>query len=264
MDLDELFSRIDEETKKAEEEIEEEERVEEDDTEEVSNNIEEVSNDTEEEEIEEEENETVDEDTLSDDSNPFDVFDVEDTKSGQKAVVVKKQKEVSVDKKSVDIFDASMRDMEQAIAMIEGTSPEALTDYVYTINGKPVLSLAGIYYVARLRGNIEVKIERIERTSTRCVYKATARDIEKNFTIEAIGVVDLEVIEEQVRRLEKAADMGYKPKSRDYSAKLDRAKDFMEELASAYARRNALRALIDERVWAYRLAKEVVKSKSPL
>jgi len=160
-----------------------------------------------------------------------------------------------------------LTDMDQAIALSGGDlgalSSKVLEDYVYSIAGKPVLSLAGIYKVARMKGNIEVKIERIERTPRRCVYKATAKDLDTNVTIEAVGVVDLDIIEKQVERLKEEARKGLRSMERDYEAKLERAQEFMEELASSYAKRNALRCLIDEREWAYRFSKLLIEKKSP-
>ena len=160
-----------------------------------------------------------------------------------------------------------LSDMDQAIALAGGDlgtlSSKVLEEYVYSVAGKPVLSLAGIFKVARMKGNIEVKIERIERTPRRCVYKATARDLDKNITVEAVGVVDLDIIKKQVERLKEEAKKGLRSTERDYEAKLERAEEFMEELASSYARRNALRCLIDEREWAYKFSKALIQKKSP-
>jgi len=168
--------------------------------------------------------------------------------TGSGLVLQQKVREVEgVEEMDIEIDTDQMIKME--------LEPDAVHDYVVIISGKPVLTYAGILRAATLRGNIHITdIKRIERTSRRVVYIATVHDLEKNVILHGIGVVDLDIEEEKIKRLkEKYKHDPYR--IRNYDEQLARMKEYMEQIAFSRAQRNALRAVINERDWAYKIAK---------
>lgn len=165
---------------------------------------------------------------------------------------------VQVVKEFEEPSEAELFDAMQAVKM--EIAPEAVVDYVVTIAGKPVLTYMGILKAAVERGNIEVTVERIERTSRRVVYKAIVRDLEKNVKLEGIGIVDLDIEEEKIKRLkEKYKNDPYR--IRNYDEQLARVKEYMEQIAFSRAQRNALKLVIDERYWAHKFKDMIVIRK---
>ena len=163
---------------------------------------------------------------------------------------------VQVVKEFEEPSEAELYDAMQAVKM--EVMPEAIPDYVVMIAGKPVLTYMGILKAAVERGNIEVTVERIERTSRRVVYKAIVRDLERNIKLEGIGIVDLDIEEEKIKRLkEKYKNDPYR--IRNYDEQLARLKEYMEQIAFSRAQRNALKLVIDERYWAYKWSKEIIR-----
>jgi len=165
---------------------------------------------------------------------------------------------VQVVKEFEEPSEAELFDAMQAVKM--EIAPEAVVDYVVTIAGKPVLTYMGILKAAVERGNIEVTVERIERTSRRVVYKAIVRDLEKNVKLEGIGIVDLDIEEEKIKRLKEK----YKNdphRIRNYDEQLARVKEYMEQIAFSRAQRNALKLVIDERYWAHKFKDMIVIRK---
>jgi len=165
---------------------------------------------------------------------------------------------VQVVKEFEEPSEAELFDAMQAVKM--EIAPEAVVDYVVTIAGKPVLTYMGILKAAVERGNIEVTVERIERTSRRVVYKAIVRDLEKNVKLEGIGVVDLDIEEEKIKRL-KEKYKNEPNRIRNYDEQLARVKEYMEQIAFSRAQRNALKLVIDERYWAHKFKDMIVIRK---
>ena len=165
---------------------------------------------------------------------------------------------VQVVKEFEEPSEAELFDAMQAVKM--EIAPEAVVDYVVTIAGKPVLTYMGILKAAVERGNIEVTVERIERTSRRVVYKAIVRDLEKNVKLEGIGIVDLDIEEEKIKRL-KEKYKNEPNRIRNYDEQLARVKEYMEQIAFSRAQRNALKLVIDERYWAHKFKDMIVIRK---
>ncbi len=181
-----------------------------------------------------------------------DFDELEDTKSKtRKQSNVNTTKEISSGKlkQIVRVDTPEEADLRDISYMISETMPEAMSDYVIDIAGKPVLTYAGILRAAVETGNIECTVEIIENTQRRSVCKAKARHLERNITIEGIGIVDLDIEEERIRRL-KEKYSGNPRRYRDYDEQLARLKEYKLQIAFSRAQRNALRCLINEREFA--------------
>ncbi len=142
-------------------------------------------------------------------------------------------------------------ELEDIKYMIAEAMPDAVADYVIDIAGKPVLTYAGILKAAVETGNIECTVEPVEISQRRVIFKAKAKHLERNVIVEGIGVVDLDIEEERIRRLkEKYKNDPYR--LRNYDEQLARLKEYRIQIAFSRAQRNALKYLINEREWAHK------------